>query len=48
MSGWATAPQRLTFENISISKIHLGIWGYKALACTDLTGVRRLAYDPVV
>lgn len=47
VSGWATAPQRLTFDNISIAKIHLGIWGYKALAITDLTGIRRLAYDPV-
>jgi len=47
VSGWATAPQRLTMENISVAKVHLGIWGYKALACTDLTGVRRLAYDPV-
>jgi len=47
VSGWATAPQRLTMENISVAKIHMGIWGYKALAITDLTGVRRLAYDPV-
>lgn len=47
VSGWATAPQRLTFENIAVAKIHMGIWGYKALAITDLTGVRRLAYDPV-
>jgi phage head maturation protease len=47
VSGWATPPQRLTFENISIAQIHLGIWGYKALANTDLTGVRKVAYDPV-
>ena len=46
VSGWATAPQRLTFENISVAKVHLGIWGYKALACTDLTGVREIIYDP--
>jgi len=47
VSGWATAPQRLTMENISVAKIHMGIWGYKAMAITDITGVRRLAYDPV-
>jgi hypothetical protein len=47
VSGWATPPQRLTFDNIAISDIHLGIWGYKALANTDLTGVRKIAYDPL-
>jgi hypothetical protein len=47
VSGWATAPMRLTFDNIAVAKIHVGIWGYKALAITDITGVRRLAYDPV-
>jgi portal protein len=46
VSGWATAPQRLTFENVEVRYIHVGIWGYKALAITDLTGVRRFAYDP--
>ena len=46
VSGWATAPQRLTFENVEVRYIHVGIWGYKALAITDITGVRRLAYDP--
>jgi HK97 family phage prohead protease len=47
VSGWATPPMRLTFDNIAVAKVHVGVWGYKALACTDLTGVRRLAYDPV-
>ncbi len=46
VSGWATAPQRLTFENVEVRYIHVGIWGYKALAITDLTGVRRFTYDP--
>lgn len=46
VSGWATAPQRLTFEQVEVRYIHVGIWGYKALAITDLTGVRRFAYDP--
>lgn len=48
VSGWATAPNRLTFENVEVRFVHVGIWGYKALACTDLTGVRRISYDPVV
>lgn len=48
VSGWATAPNRLTFENVEVRFVHIGIWGYKALACTDLTGVRRISYDPVV
>jgi HK97 family phage prohead protease len=47
VSGWATPPMRLTFDNIAVAKVHVGIWGYKALAITDITGVRRLAYDPV-
>lgn len=46
VSGWASAPQRLTFENVEVRYVHLGIWGYKALAITDLTGVRRVTYDP--
>jgi hypothetical protein len=46
VSGWATAPQRLTFEQVEVRYVHVGIWGYKALACTDITGVRRIAYDP--
>jgi hypothetical protein len=46
VSGWATAPQRLTFENVEVRYIHVGLWGYKALAITDLTGVRRYTYDP--
>jgi HK97 family phage prohead protease len=46
VSGWATAPQRLTFENVEVRYVHVGIWGYKALANTDLTGVRKISYGP--
>src|SRR6476469_4245045 len=46
VNGWATAPQRLQFEQVEVRYVHVGIWGYKALAITDLTGVRRFAYDP--
>lgn len=47
VSGWATAPQRLTFENVEVRYIHVGIWGYKATANTDSTGLREVIYDPV-
>lgn len=43
--GWATAPQRLQFE-YRVSHVDVGIWGYKALANTDITGVREVIYDP--
>lgn len=46
VSGWATAPQRLTFENVEVRYIHVGIWGYQATAITDITGVREFVYDP--
>jgi hypothetical protein len=43
--GWASPPQRLQFE-YQVKSVEIGIWGYKALACTDLTGVREVIYDP--
>jgi len=43
--GWASAPQRLQFE-YRVSHVDVAIWGYKALANTDLTGVREIIYDP--
>ena len=43
--GWATAPQRLQFE-YRVEYVDVAIWGYKALANTDLTGVREVIYDP--
>lgn len=46
VSGWATAPQRLQFDNVEVRYVHIGLWGYKALACTDVTGVREVIYDP--
>ena len=46
VSGWATAPQRITMDNIAIATVTMGIWGYKATANTDATGVRKIAYDP--
>lgn len=47
VSGWATPPQRLLFDAAETRYVHIGIWGYKAFAINDLTGVRRIAYDPV-
>ena len=46
VSGWASAPQRLTFEQVEVRYVHIGIWGYKAIANTDLTGVRKISYGP--
>jgi HK97 family phage prohead protease len=43
--GWASAPNRLQFE-YQAKSVEIGIWGYKALANTDLTGVREVVYDP--
>lgn len=43
--GWATAPQRLEFQ-YRVSHVDLAIWGYKAAAITDLSGVREITYDP--
>ncbi|MFI1195509.1 phage portal protein [Micromonospora sp. NPDC020750] len=44
--GWATAPRRLEFE-YRVAYIDLAIWGYKATAVTDISGVREITYDPV-
>lgn len=45
--GWASAPQRLQFE-YRVAYVDVAIWGYKALATTDVTGVREVVYDPTV
>jgi Phage portal protein len=45
--GWATAPNRLQFE-YRVAYVDVAIWGYKATANTDLTGVREVIYDPTV
>lgn len=44
--GWASAPQRLTFE-YEVAHIYIGLWGYAATAISDITGVREITYDPV-
>jgi HK97 family phage prohead protease len=43
--GWASAPQRLDF-NIEVANVYIGLWGYKATAISDITGVREVIYDP--
>jgi HK97 family phage prohead protease len=43
--GWASAPQRLDF-NIEVAHVYIGLWGYKATAISDVTGVREIVYDP--
>ena len=44
--GWASAPQRLDF-NYQVKSVFIGVWGYKATAISDITGVREVIYDPV-
>jgi HK97 family phage prohead protease len=44
--GWASTPQRLDF-NIEVAHVYIGLWGYKATAISDITGVREIVYDPV-
>lgn len=44
--GWATTPRRLEFE-YQVKSVEIGIWGYKAGAVTDVTGIREITYDPV-
>ena len=29
-----------------VKSVDMGVWGYQATACTDITGVRAVAYDP--
>jgi HK97 family phage prohead protease len=43
--GWASAPERLEFQ-YRVAYVDLAVWGYKAVAITDLTGVREVIYDP--
>jgi HK97 family phage prohead protease len=47
VNGWASPPQRLNFET-QVKSVEIAIWGYKALATTDLTGVREIVYDPAI
>ncbi|MBI4941865.1 MAG: phage portal protein [Actinobacteria bacterium] len=47
MCGWASAPQKLTMDAIKVATVEIGVWGYKAFACTDVTFAREVIYDPV-
>lgn len=51
---WDTGPQRLEFPGIDasgnyapIAYVRIGVWGYQALANTDISGVRQVIYDTV-
>jgi HK97 family phage prohead protease len=46
VSGWASAPQRLEFQ-YQVKSVEIGIWGYKAFVINDVTGVRKISWDPV-
>lgn len=41
---WATQPEFKVFD-IQLKSVFLGLWGYKAFANSDATGVRRIKYD---
>jgi hypothetical protein len=45
--GWASAPQRLTMDQIAVAYVDLGVWGYQATAISDTAGVRTISWDPV-
>jgi hypothetical protein len=49
---WDTGPQRLEFPGIDasgnyapVAYIRMAVWGYQALANTDISGVRQVTYD---
>ena len=44
--GWASAPQKLTMDAIKVATVEIGVWGYKAFACTDTSFAREVIYDP--
>jgi hypothetical protein len=44
---WATAPRKITMDAIKVATVEVGVWGYKAFAITDITGIREVIYDPV-
>jgi len=45
--GWASTPQRLTIDQTEVANVYIGLWGYRATAISDVTGVREITYDPV-
>jgi phage head maturation protease len=45
--GWASTPQKLDITLTEVAHVYIGLWGYKAGAITDITGVREVTYDPV-
>jgi hypothetical protein len=45
--GWASPPQRLTFDQTEVANVYIGVWGYQATAVSDDTGVRTITWDPV-
>jgi HK97 family phage prohead protease len=55
MHAWSTPPQRLEFPGGSddnttyapVAKVGIGIWGYTAIANSDIGGVRQVTYDNV-
>lgn len=55
--GWISAPERLEFPGTApagagayapVAMVDLAIWGWRALANTDIGGVRQITYDTTV
>lgn len=46
MCAWVSTPQRIDLQ-WRVAWVDMGIFGYKAIACTDFTRARELTYDPV-
>lgn len=44
--GWATTPQRIDITVTEVANVYIGLWGYKAAAVSDITGIREIIYDP--
>jgi HK97 family phage prohead protease len=45
---WHSAPQRLDRLQEDVEGYDLGVWGYQAGVISDLTGVKKITYDPTV
>ncbi len=48
VDGWASAPNQLIIDQTEVANVYIGMWGYKATAINDISGVREIIYDPAV
>jgi hypothetical protein len=45
---WHTAPQKLDRLQETVEGYDLGVWGYWAGVISDITGLKKITYDPTV